>query len=155
MKVNPVIASTVRLREQGWKLAAIGTIPLIIFAVVLLAAGKEPISKIVIVAIFSGVVGAMITAPWWFYVSVIRNVLIINADEDGQIVIQERIGRYLFRTRIWLIKDCQIEPISFMTQKLSNDGIDYGSVDLYLGAKEVKELRTLQEMLKRKSAGIQ
>jgi hypothetical protein len=155
VKVNPVIASTVRLREQGWKLASIGTIPLIIFAVVLLAAGKEPISKIVIVAIFSGVVGVMITAPWWFYVSVIRNVLIINADEDGQIVIQERIGRYLFRTRIWLIKDCRIEPISFMTQKLSNDGIDYRSVDLYLGAKEVKELRTLQERLKRKSAGIQ
>ena len=149
VKVSPVIANTVRLREQGWKLAAIGTIPLIIFAVVLLAVGKEPISKIVIVAISSGVVGALIAAPWWFYVSVIRNVLIINADEDGRIVIQERIGRYLFRTGIWLIKDCRIEPISFMTQKLSNDGIDYRSVYLYLRAKEFKELQTLQERLKR------
>ena len=118
-------------------------------AVVILAVGKEPISKIVIVAISSGVVGALIAAPWWFYVSVIRNVLIVNADEDGRIVIQERIGRYLFRTRIWLIKDCRIEPISFMTQKLSNDGIDYRSVYLYLRAKELKELQTLQERLKR------
>jgi len=123
--------------------AAVCSIGILIPVVAISVAAKDPVSKTVVVAIAAGALGWLIAAPWWFYVSVIRRVLVVDGDSGGQVVVREGIGRYTFRTRTVSVKGGRIDPVSFMSQRLSGGGKTGLGVQLYL---ESKDHRRLQEL---------